>query len=100
MIEAMASGTPVIAFDNGSVPEVIDEGMTGVVVGSVDAAVAAVEKVRRFDRQRIRRTFEQRFSADVMARSYLSLYRRGLAAQPIAKAVPVAALNRLPPTIT
>jgi glycosyltransferase involved in cell wall biosynthesis len=100
MIEAMASGTPVIAFDNGAVPEVIDEGVTGVVVESVDDAVAAVEKVRRFDRQRIRRTFEKRFSADVMARSYLSLYRRGLAAQPVAKTVPVPALNRLPPTIT
>lgn len=100
MIEAMASGTPVIAFDNGSVPEVIDEGVTGVVVDSVEQAVRAVEKVRRFDRQKIRRRFEERFSAGVMARSYLSLYRRGLAAQPIAKAVPVPALSRLPPTIT
>jgi glycosyltransferase involved in cell wall biosynthesis len=100
MIEAMASATPVIAFDNGSVREVVDEGVTGVVVGSIDEAVRAVEKVRRFDRQRIRRTFEERFSADVMARSYLGLYRRGLAAQPIAKAVPVPALNGLSPTIT
>ena len=100
MIEAMASGTPVIAFDNGSVSEIIDEGVTGVVVGSVDAAVAAVEQARRFDRQRIRRTFEQRFSADVMARSYLSLYRRGLTVQSIPKAVPVPTLNRLPPIVT
>jgi hypothetical protein len=74
--------------------------VTGVVVGSVDAAVAAVEQARRFDRQRIRRTFEQRFSADVMARSYLSLYRRGLTVQSIPKAVPVPTLNRLPPIVT
>jgi glycosyltransferase involved in cell wall biosynthesis len=74
VIEAMACGTPVIAWNNGAMAEIIDEGVTGFVVGSIDEAVAAVEAARRLDRKRIRATFEQRFSAAVMARNYLAAY--------------------------
>lgn len=76
MIEAMACGTPVIAFDHGSVPEVIDDGITGFIVRSVTEAVAALKQVDRLDRIRIRRQFEQRFTAERMAQDYLAAYRR------------------------
>ena len=76
MIEAMACGTPVVAWSCGSVPEVIDEGVTGRVVHSHEDAVAAVADVMTYDRQRIRDTFERRFSARVMAAGYEALYRR------------------------
>jgi glycosyltransferase involved in cell wall biosynthesis len=76
MIEAMACGTPVIAFRAGSVPEVIEENVTGLVVDDIAEATAAVEKVARFDRARIRARFEQRFTVDRMARAYTALYAR------------------------
>ena len=76
MIEAMACGTPVIAFNRGSVPEVIDDGITGAVVDSEDAAVEAIAWARSADRRRIRAVFEQRFSAATMARRYLRIYRQ------------------------
>jgi glycosyltransferase involved in cell wall biosynthesis len=76
MIEAMACGTPVIAYPNGSVPEVIDEGVTGFLVHSIEEAVAALAEARRLDRRAIRRCFEYRFSASRMARDYVTLYRR------------------------
>jgi glycosyltransferase involved in cell wall biosynthesis len=75
MIEAMACGTPVIAWPEGSVPEVIDQGTTGFMVQSVEEAVAALDATRRLDRTTIRRRFEQRFSAARMARDYVALYR-------------------------
>jgi glycosyltransferase involved in cell wall biosynthesis len=74
MIEAMACGTPVVAWRCGSVPEVIDDGVTGRIVHSETKAVAAVTEVARYDRKRIRETFDRRFSAEVMARNYLSIY--------------------------
>ena len=74
MIEAMACGTPVIAWNCGSVPEVVDDGVTGRVVESHAQAVAAVAEVAGYDRQRIREVFERRFSASAMARSYEALY--------------------------
>jgi glycosyltransferase involved in cell wall biosynthesis len=74
MIEAMACGTPVIAFRCGSVPEVIDDGVTGFVVESVDEAVRAVERVDRLSRRRCREVFEQRFTAERMARDYVAVY--------------------------
>jgi glycosyltransferase involved in cell wall biosynthesis len=81
VIEAMASGTPVIAFGRGSVPEIIDHGVTGFVVSSVDEAVAAMPLAKALDRDAIRRRFEERFSVQRMARDYLVLYnavlRRG-----------------------
>ena len=75
MIEAMACGTPVVAFRRGSVPEVIDDGVTGYMVDDVDAAVGAVLRMRRFDRRGVRETFEQRFSAARMADDHCELYR-------------------------
>jgi len=74
MIEAMACGTPVIAFPRGSVPEVIDEGVTGYIAQSVDEACEHVVRARNFDRRRCRARFEQRFSAARMAREYCRIY--------------------------
>ncbi|HTT03158.1 MAG TPA: glycosyltransferase family 4 protein [Steroidobacteraceae bacterium] len=74
MIEAMACGTPVIAFRHGSVPEVIDEGVTGYIAESVDEATELVMRARTFDRRRCRARFEQRFSAARMAREYCRIY--------------------------
>ena len=80
MIEAMANGTPVIGFRRGSVPEIIDDGVTGFVVDSVDAALAVMPKVAAFDRRRVRRRFEERFSVERMAREYVALYDNALRA--------------------
>ena len=76
MIEAMACGTPVVAFRCGAVPEVIDDGVSGFVVDDVDQAVAAIGRLAGFDRRRCRATFERRFSDRRMAGDYLALYRR------------------------
>lgn len=80
-IEAMANGTPVIAFNRGAVPEVVDHGVTGFIVDSIDEAVAAVLQAMALDRNVIRRRFEERFAVDRMARDYVALYgevlRRG-----------------------
>lgn len=76
MIEAMACGTPVIAWRNGSVPEVIDDGVTGRIVDSMDEAVVAVFEVLGFDRSMIRNRFEERFSVGRMANDYLRVYQR------------------------
>jgi glycosyltransferase involved in cell wall biosynthesis len=78
LIEAMATGTPVIAFGRGSVPEIIEDGVTGFIVDDVSSAAAAVPLATQLDRRAIRRRFEERFTADRMARDYLSLYRRVL----------------------
>ena len=74
MIESMACGTPVIAFDCGAVAEVVDPGTTGVVVHSIDEAAEAVRRIDTLDRRQIRATFERRFSSLTMGRSYLRLY--------------------------
>ncbi|WP_242140377.1 glycosyltransferase family 4 protein [Sphingomonas sp. TREG-RG-20F-R18-01] len=79
MIEAMACGTPVIAWDKGSVPEIVEHGITGFVVSSEAEAIAAVGKAVRLDRAEIRRRFEARFTADRMARDYVDLYTAQLA---------------------
>jgi glycosyltransferase involved in cell wall biosynthesis len=76
MIEAMACGTPVIAWDVGSVPEVVDEGITGFIVRSVEAAAEAAHRAAALDRATIRAVFDRRFSVDTMARNYLDLYAR------------------------
>jgi len=75
MIEAMACGTPVVAFECGSVPEVIDDGVTGFIVGSVEQAVAAVARLDEIERHKVREIFEQRFTAERMACDYVSIYR-------------------------
>jgi glycosyltransferase involved in cell wall biosynthesis len=80
MIEAMACGTPVIAYPCGSVREVIEDGVTGFIVRDVEEAAAAVQRVAELDRAVIRRRFEQRFTAGRMAEAYLAVYR-GLIAE-------------------
>jgi glycosyltransferase involved in cell wall biosynthesis len=74
MIEAMACGTPVIAYRRGSVPEVIEDGWTGFMVDDVAGAVAAVDDLDRLDRSLIRARFEQRFTARRMAKDYVAAY--------------------------
>jgi glycosyltransferase involved in cell wall biosynthesis len=74
MIESMACGTPVVAFRNGSVSEVMSQGETGFIVDSVDEAVAAVRNLSRISRARCRQIFEERFSARFMAKNYADLY--------------------------
>jgi len=76
MIEAMSCGTPVIAFRRGSVPEVIDEGVTGFIVDNEDEALAAIKRVGELDRRRVRMTFERRFTARRMAEDYIHHYER------------------------
>jgi glycosyltransferase involved in cell wall biosynthesis len=76
MIEAMACGTPVIAFDNGSVPEVIDDGVSGFIVDSIPAAIAALDRVDRLERRTVRDRFEQRFTVERMTQDYLAAYRK------------------------
>jgi glycosyltransferase involved in cell wall biosynthesis len=78
MIEAFACGTPVIAYRRGSVPEVIEDGVTGFIVEGMDEAVRAVGRVAGLRREVCRRVFEDRFSAARMARDYLKIYRRVL----------------------
>ncbi|HEX5768567.1 MAG TPA: glycosyltransferase family 4 protein, partial [Burkholderiales bacterium] len=75
MIEAMSCGTPVIAWPRGSVPEIVDHGVTGFITRSVDEAVAEVGRAARLDRARVRRRLEERFSATRMAVDYLAVYR-------------------------
>jgi glycosyltransferase involved in cell wall biosynthesis len=78
LIEAMACGTPAIAFKRGSVPEVVDDCVSGFIVENVAEAVEAVAKIETLDRAVVRRTFEARFSATRMARDYLRVYRNQL----------------------
>jgi glycosyltransferase involved in cell wall biosynthesis len=75
MIEAMACGTPVIAFNRGSVPEVIDDGVTGFIVEDSHGAIGAVDRLNQLSRTKIRKRFEERFTARRMAQDYLNVYR-------------------------
>jgi glycosyltransferase involved in cell wall biosynthesis len=75
MIEAMACGTPVLAFGHGAVPEVIDEGVTGCIVHSVDEAIARLGAVLALARSRVRQRFEERFTVARMARDYVEVYQ-------------------------
>jgi glycosyltransferase involved in cell wall biosynthesis len=75
MVEAMACGTPVIAFNRGSVPEVVEDGVTGFIVEDETSAVAAVSRLPQLSRQLIRQRFEERFTAQRMAKEYLDVYR-------------------------
>jgi len=76
MIEAMACGTPVIAFNRGSAPEIVEPGLTGFVVEDEMGAIAAVSKLGGLSRQKVRKQFEARFTARRMAEDYLNIYRR------------------------
>ena len=75
MIEAMACGTPVIAFNRGSVPELVDDGLTGFIVEDEKGAIGAFDRLSQLSRARIRRQFERRFTARRMALEYLAAYR-------------------------
>ena len=79
VVEAMACGTPVIAFKRGSMPELIDEGVTGVIAADVDGAVAAVDTVRAFDRAAIRAVAVERFGVDRMVDQYVTVYEQAMA---------------------
>jgi glycosyltransferase involved in cell wall biosynthesis len=81
MIESLACGTPIIACQNGSVPEVLEQGVTGFIVKDVDSAVDAVKNIPRISRRRCREVFEKRFTARKMAENYLAIYRQLVAAQ-------------------
>jgi glycosyltransferase involved in cell wall biosynthesis len=74
VIEALSCGTPVIAWNHGSVPELIEPGVNGWIVDSVDEAVHALRRVDQIDRRACRSTFETRFTAERMARDYLAIY--------------------------
>jgi glycosyltransferase involved in cell wall biosynthesis len=74
MIEAMACGTPVLAFRQGSVPEVVEDGITGYVVDSLEEAICKVDSLLSLNRVQVRRRFEQRFTAERMANDYLMIY--------------------------
>ncbi|HEX7007150.1 MAG TPA: glycosyltransferase family 4 protein [Alphaproteobacteria bacterium] len=76
LIEAMACGTPAIAFRRGSVPEIIEDGVSGFIVDTVDEAVAAVGKIDALNRRWVRKCFERRFTVERMARDYVTLYNR------------------------
>ena len=76
MIEAMACGTPVLAFRCGSVPEIVDDGLTGAIVDTMEQAIAALPHVIALDRTKVRQRFEQRFCATRMATDYVDVYRR------------------------
>jgi hypothetical protein len=78
MIEAMACGTPVLAFRCGSIPEVIEDGITGNVVDSEEEAIAALPAILSYDRRAVRQRFEERFTATRMAKDYVSTYRHSL----------------------
>jgi glycosyltransferase involved in cell wall biosynthesis len=74
MIEAMACGTPVIAYNAGSVPEIVEPGLTGFIVNDEAEAMAAIEKLPQLSRQKIRQRFEERFTARRMTLDYLEAY--------------------------
>jgi glycosyltransferase involved in cell wall biosynthesis len=76
MIEAMACGTPVIAWKRGSVPEVVEQGISGFIVNSDEEALAAIARAVNLERRRVRAAFERRFTATVMAHGYLEVYTR------------------------
>ena len=97
MIEAMACGTPVIAWRNGSVPEVMEDGVTGFVVDSIEKAAKAVGRVAGLSRETCRKVFEERFDASRMASDYLEVYRRLVrgGSERVRSALPVPELQTL-----
>jgi glycosyltransferase involved in cell wall biosynthesis len=76
MIEALACGTPVVAYRHGSVPEVLEDGKTGFIVNGLEDAIEAVRKIDSIDRKRCRQVFEERFCAERMAKDYVAIYER------------------------
>jgi glycosyltransferase involved in cell wall biosynthesis len=97
MIEAMATGTPVIAWRQGSVPKVIDEGVTGCVVNSIEGAVRAVKRIGGLHRSAVRQQFEARFTASQMTFKYLSVYEELVGTKRKKTAMPTADDHSLQP---
>jgi glycosyltransferase involved in cell wall biosynthesis len=93
MIEAMACGTPVIAFRRGSVPEVIDEGDSGFIVDNEEEAIEAIRRIGEIDRHRVRATFDRRFTARRMAEDYVRCYQALLREETQRALEPVRMLN-------
>jgi glycosyltransferase involved in cell wall biosynthesis len=93
MIESMACGTPVLAFRHGSVPEVIDDGVTGFMVDSMDEAIRKLPHVLALDRRAVRRRFDERFTATRMAKDYVRTYRALL------KGVPIPSMQEIVPRL-
>ena len=89
LIEAMAAGTPVLAYQRGSIPEIIDEGITGFVCDSLEQMVEAVSQIPRLDRHRCRQVFEARFTVNRMTQNYVQLYERLLENTPTTNKRPV-----------
>jgi glycosyltransferase involved in cell wall biosynthesis len=82
MIEAMACGTPVIAFRSGSVPEVVKDGISGFIVETMEEAQTAVQRLASLDRAKVRADFDRRFTVERMARDYVEIYRERISARP------------------
>jgi len=78
LIEALACGTPILAYRRGSIPEIIEDGVTGFISEGLDEMTAAVQRIPEIDRRRCRKTFEQRFSAERMAQDYIRVYEQAL----------------------
>ena len=87
MIEALACGTPVVAWRCGSVPEIIEDGKTGFIVESIEQAVIALDKVKNLDRKSCRESFEKRFTAKRMAEEYVRVYQKITSKEVLLKAV-------------
>ena len=88
MIEAMACGTPVLALNRGSVPEVLEDGLTGIIVEDETGAIGAIDRIHAMDPKKIRQRFEERFTAKRMAEDYLAVYRQMInKGQPALRAV-------------
>jgi glycosyltransferase involved in cell wall biosynthesis len=94
MIEAMACGTPVLAFRHGSVSEIVDQGVTGAIVDTMEEAVRMLPRVIALDRHAVRRRFEQRFSSARMAKDYLAIFRLLLERSSISKRETIMPLPR------
>ena len=88
MIEAMACGTPVLAFRCGSIPEIIEDGVTGKIVDTEEGAIAALSQILSYDRRAVRQRFEERFTAARMAKDYMSTYRKLSKIQPSNRKMP------------
>jgi len=87
MIEAMACATPVIAYRSGSVPEIVEESITGFVVEGEEEAVHAVGRLGQIDRHRVRIRFEERFTANRMAREYIDKYESLMRVRRLSKVI-------------
>ena len=94
MIEAMACGTPVLAFRHGSVSEIVDRGVTGSIVDTIEEAVRMLPRVIALDRHAVRRRFEQRFSSARMATDYVAMFRLLLERSSISKRETIVPLPR------